>query len=202
VNAANTPQRRMRADARRNYERLLAEAEVAFRERGTEASLEEIARRAGVSIGTLYGHFPTRQALLEAMLHERIDRLVATAEELLTHPSPGEALARWARATVAHMSPYRGLATSLLSGLKDENSALYQACQQMTAAGERLLDRARAAGLVRAEAGAADMFALINAAAWVREQVPDEQGDRLLAFMLDGLRPVTGETRHPADPAP
>jgi AcrR family transcriptional regulator len=192
----------MRADARRNYERLLAEAEVAFRERGTEASLEEIARRAGVSIGTLYGHFPTRQALLEAMLHERIDRLVATAEELLTHPSPGEALARWARATVAHMSPYRGLATSLLSGLKDENSALYQACQQMTAAGERLLDRARTAGLVRAEVGAADMFALINAAAWVREQVPAEQGDRLLAFMLDGLRPVTGETRHPADPGP
>jgi AcrR family transcriptional regulator len=202
VNAANTPQRRMRADARRNYERLLAEAEVAFRERGTEASLEEIARRAGVSIGTLYGHFPTRQALLEAMLHERIDRLVATAEELLTHPSPGEALARWARATVAHMSPYRGLATSLLSGLKDENSALYRACQQMTAAGERLLDRARTAGLVRAEVGAADMFALINAAAWVREQVPAEQGDRLLAFMLDGLRPVTGETRHPADPGP
>ncbi|GAB3432965.1 TetR/AcrR family transcriptional regulator [Flindersiella endophytica] len=202
MNAANTPQRRMRADARRNYERLLAEAEVAFRERGTEASLEEIARRAGVSIGTLYGHFPTRQALLEAMLHERIDRLVATAEELLTHPSPGEALARWARAIVAHMSPYRGLATSLLSGLKDENSALYRACQQMTAAGERLLERARTTGLVRAEVDAADMFALINAAAWVREQVPAEQGDRLLAFMLDGLRPVTGETRHPADPGP
>jgi AcrR family transcriptional regulator len=192
----------MRADARRNYERLLAEAEVGFRERGTEASLEEIARRAGVSIGTLYGHFPTRQALLEAMLHERIDRLVATADELLTHPSPGEALARWARATAAQMSPYRGLATSLLSCLKDENSALYRVCQQMTAAGERLLERARAAGLVRAEVGAADMFALINAAAWVREQVPAEQGDRLLAFMLDGLRPVADETRHPADPGP
>jgi hypothetical protein len=100
------------------------------------------------------------------------------------------------------MSAYRGLATSLLSGLKDENNPLYQACQQMTAAGERLLDRARAAGLVRAEVGATDMFALINAAAWVREQVPAEQGDRLLGFMLDGLRPVAGETRHPADPGP
>jgi len=190
VDAANTPPRRMRADARRNYERLLAEAEVGFRERGTEASLEEIARRAGVSIGTLYGHFPTRQALLEAMLREHIDRLVATADELLTHPSPGEALAQWAHATATQMSPYRGLATSLLHGLKDEDSALYRACQQMTAAGERLLERARAAGLVRAEAGAADMFALISAAAWVREQVPAEQGDRLLAFMLDGLRPA------------
>lgn len=202
MDAANTPGRRMRADARRNYERLLAEAEVGFRERGTEASLEEIARRAGVSIGTLYGHFPTRQALLEAMLHERIDRLVAIADELLTHPSPGEALARWARATVAQMSPYRGLATSLLHSLKDENSALYRSCQQMTAAGERLLERARTAGLVRAEVGAADMFALINAAAWVREQAPAEQGDRLLAFMLDGLRPVASETPHPADPGP
>ncbi|MEV0564843.1 helix-turn-helix domain-containing protein [Dactylosporangium sp. NPDC050588] len=202
MNAANTPQRRMRADARRNYERLLAEAEVAFRERGTEASLEEIARRAGVSIGTLYGHFPTRQALLEATLHESIDRLVATAEELLTHPSPGEALARWARATAAHMSAYRGLATSLLNSLKDENNPLYRACQQMTAAGERLLDRARRVGLVRTEASAADMFALINAAAWAREQVPDEQGDRLLAFMIDGLRPVPAEIRSPAAPGP
>ena len=72
----------------------------------------------------------------------------------------------------------------------------------MTAAGERLLERARAAGLVRAEAGAADMFALISAAAWVREQVPAEQGDRLLAFMLDGLRPATAGTRHPAGPGP
>jgi AcrR family transcriptional regulator len=188
----------MRADARRNYERLLAEAEVTFRERGTEASLEEIARRAGVSIGTLYGHFPTRQALLEAMLHQSIDRLVAAAEELITHPSPGEALAQWARATAAHMSAYRGLATLLLSSLKDESNPLHRACQQMTAAGEQLLDRARAAGLVRAEAVAADMFALINAAAWVREQVPDEQGDRLLTFMLDGLRPVTADTRHPS----
>ncbi|MDG6107716.1 TetR/AcrR family transcriptional regulator [Dactylosporangium aurantiacum] len=202
MSAANMPQRRMRADARRNYERVLAEAEVAFRERGTEASLEEVARRAGVSIGTLYGHFPTRQALLEAMLHESIDRLVATAEELLTHPSPGEALARWAGATAAHMSAYRGLASSLLSSLKDESSPLHRACQQMTAAGERLLDRARSAGLVRAEASAADMFALVNAAAWVREQVPAEQGDRLLAFMIDGLRPVTAETRRPADPGP
>jgi len=202
VNAANAPQRRMRADARRNYERLLAQAELAFRERGTETSLEEIARRAGVSIGTLYGHFPTRQALLEAMLHESIDRLVATAEELLTHPSPGEALVRWARATAAHMSAYRGLATSLLSSLKDENNPLYRACQQMTAAGERLLDRARAAGLVRAEADAADMFALINAAAWVREQVTAEQGDRLLAFMIDGLRPVPADIHRPADPGP
>jgi AcrR family transcriptional regulator len=192
----------MRADARRNYERLLAEAEVVFREQGTEASLEEIARRAGVSIGTLYGHFPSRQALLEAMLYESIDRLVATADELLAHPAPGEALARWARATAAHMSAYRGLATSLLSSLKDESSPLYRACQQMTAAGERLLDRARAAGLVRAEVGAADMFALINAAAWVREQVLDDQGDRLLAFMMDGLRPVTAEIRRPADPGP
>lgn len=155
-----------------------------------------------MSIGTLYGHFPTRQALLEAMLHESIDRLVATAEELLTHPSPGEALAQWARATAAHMSAYRGLATSLLKSLKDENYPLYRACQQVTATGERLLDRARAAGLVRAEADAADMFALINSAAWVREQVPDEQGDRLLAFMIDGLRPVTAETRRPADPGP
>ncbi|GAA4219947.1 hypothetical protein GCM10023075_04870 [Streptosporangium album] len=78
----------MRADARRNYERLLTEAETAFTEQGTEVSLEYVARRAGVAVGTLYGHFPTRQALLEALMRDRIEALDARARDLLLHPSP------------------------------------------------------------------------------------------------------------------
>jgi AcrR family transcriptional regulator len=180
----------MRADARRNYERLLAEADIAFREHGTDASLEEIARRAGVATGTLYGHFPTRQALIEALLRERQDVLLATAEELLGHASPERALVAWARATTVHTAAYRGLAASLMSCFDDESSPLYGACQAMNEAGQRLLERARQAGAVRPEATASDMFALISAAAWVREEVSEEQGDKLLAFMIDGLRPV------------
>ncbi|GAA4709102.1 TetR/AcrR family transcriptional regulator [Phytohabitans rumicis] len=180
--------RKMRADARRNYERLLTEAESAFRTYGTDASLEDIARRAGVAIGTLYAHFPTRQALLESLLRERNDVVVAKADELLGELPADEALAAWARSVTAHTAAFRGLATSLMSSFDDESSPLYGACQAMTAAGERLVAGAREAGAIRPDASASDLFALIAAAAWVRETVSDEQAERLLTFMLDGLR--------------
>src|SRR5262244_1511864 len=93
---AAAPERPMRADARRNYERLLAEAAAAFAERGADdVSLEEIARRACVGIGTLYRHFPTRQALLEAVYRDQVELLSARADELLQAESPGYALADW-----------------------------------------------------------------------------------------------------------
>lgn len=188
--------RRMRADARRNYERLLAEADAAFRAHGTDASLEEVARRAGVAIGTLYGHFPTRQALLESLMRERNDQVIAQGEELIKERSPGEALEAWARISVAHTAAYRGLASSLISCFDDPTSPLYGACHAMTEMGERLVERARAAGGIRPDAGASDLFALITAAAWVREQVSEEQAERLLRIMLDGLAdPVTRAAR-------
>ncbi len=187
--ATGVPQRRMRADARRNYERLLAEADAAFREHGTEASLEEIARRAGVAIGTLYAHFPTRQALLESLMRERNDAVVAKGEELLESEAPAAALEAWARVATVHTAAYRGLAASLISCFDDPTSPLYGACHAMTATGERLVERAREAGGIRPDAGASDLFALITAAAWVREQVSEEQSERLLRIMLDGLRP-------------
>src|SRR5918999_2890758 len=117
--------RRMRADARRNYERLLAEADAAFREHGTDASLEEVARRAGVAIGTLYAHFPSRQILLESLLRERNDAVVAKGEELLAAKPPGEALEAWARVAVTYTAAYRGLAGSLISCFDDPTSPLY-----------------------------------------------------------------------------
>lgn len=180
--------RKMRADARRNYERLLAEANTAFLAQGTEVSLEQIAKNAGVAIGTLYSHFPTRQALLEALMRERIETITARTRELREHPSPGEALDTWVRAAVAHAGSYRGLATSLMSAFEDESSALHAACQELTTAGELLLDRAQQAGVVRPDATASDLFALVNAMAWAGESVPADQAERLLAFSLDGLR--------------
>lgn len=179
----------MRADARRNYERLLAEADTAFTEQGTNVSLELVARRAGVAIGTLYGHFPTRQALLEALMADRVDQLGARARELLDHPSPEEALALWARAAVEHTTAYRGLADALMSAFEEGESELNAACRELSAAGELLLARAWHTGHTRSEASASDLFALVNAVSWAADRLPAEQADRILGFALDGLRP-------------
>ncbi|MEO3876415.1 helix-turn-helix domain-containing protein [Nonomuraea sp. B12E4] len=186
------PQRKMRADARRNYERLLAAAKTAFAEHGVEASLEEIARQAGVANGTLYSHFPTRQALLEELLRDRMQALSETARDLLDHPSADEALTGWARAAMAHATAYRGLATSLMRSIQDETSRLHAACQAVLAGGQRILDRARAAAVVRGDVTAEDVYALINAAAWAGEQTSPEQAERLLSFGLEGMRPPAG----------
>ncbi|MDT0322567.1 TetR/AcrR family transcriptional regulator [Streptomyces millisiae] len=189
-NPAAPSRRRQRADARRNRERLLTEADAAFREHGTEASLEQVARRAGVAIGTLYSHFPTRDALLEALFRERHEAIMALGDELLADPrtEPDAALARWMRAVTDHTATYRGLAGRFLGSLEDETSELYAACKRMAATGEALTERARAAGAIRADATANDVFALISAAAWLREQVGPADADRLATFLVDGLR--------------
>jgi AcrR family transcriptional regulator len=186
------PSRRKRADARRNYERLLTEADTVLREQGTQASLEQIARQAGVAIGTLYAHFPNRLALLGALLRDRQDAVFALGDELLAAPAvpPAEALARWMRAVAEHAATYSGLADQLLGSLDDETSELHAACKRMSAAGETLAERARAAGAIRPDATADDVFALISAAAWLRGQLPDAaHADHLMSFIFDGLRP-------------
>src|SRR6266851_4575180 len=123
-------ERGMRADARRNYERLLSAAAAAFAEHGADdVSLEEIARRAGVGIGTLYRHFPTRQALLEAVYRDQVDLLSRRAEKLLGAESPGDALADWLRALVKFSSTKRSLTTALLATL-GKDSDLLSSCGQ------------------------------------------------------------------------
>src|SRR6516162_4774667 len=110
--------RPMRADAQRNYARLLDAASAAFLEHGADdVSLEEIARRAGVGIGTLYRHFPTRQALLEAVYRDQVDALGARAAELAQSDSPAAALAEWVTALVTFGKAKRSLTTALLEVL-------------------------------------------------------------------------------------
>ncbi|WP_433173535.1 TetR/AcrR family transcriptional regulator [Actinoallomurus sp. CA-150999] len=179
--------RRPRADARRNYDRLLTEADAAFREKGTDASLEGIARRAGVAIGTLYGHFPSRRALIGGLLRERNDALFERGEELLTHPSAAQALIEWVRAVVEHAAAYQGLATMLADGLDDQASELHESCVRMTDIADRLIAGARAAGVLRQDVTGADIFALMNAAAWIGEQMSREQADRLVDLTMGGL---------------
>ncbi|MFF8956498.1 TetR/AcrR family transcriptional regulator [Streptomyces sp. NPDC014894] len=183
--------RPMRADARRNYERLLTEARAVFAARGTDASLEEIARRSGVGIGTLYRHFPNRQAVMNAVFQDAVDALLDRSDELARSERPCRALIEWLRALITHASEYRGLSGALMSASQDESSALSQCCVPLYEAGDRLLGRARESGAVRGDVSVGDLMQLTNAIALAAEQTPDDPGlpDRLLTLTLRGLQP-------------
>jgi AcrR family transcriptional regulator len=185
-----TPTRPMRADARRNYERLLAEARTAFTVHGTDASLEEIARRAGVGIGTLYRHFPNRYVLMSAVFQGEVDALLARSRELLTAEEPCQALVEWLRGIIGHAGTYRGLARALMSASHDDGSALARCSVPMREAGSALLERARRAGAVRRDVEISDLMQLTNAIALAVEESPDDPGlaDRLLRLTLTGLK--------------
>ncbi|MFF1921749.1 TetR/AcrR family transcriptional regulator [Streptomyces sp. NPDC058221] len=191
---SGTGTRRPRADAQRNRERILAAADGAFREQGTGASLEGIARQAGVAVGTLYGHFPNRRALCAALLRERHTALFELGGELPERESPLPALEKWMGAVALHAAAYRGLAALLMESLDDQASELHEACGRMAAITEGLLTAAREAGMVRSEVTAADVHTLMNAAAWMREQVPEESAEHLLGLLINGLR-SGGESR-------
>ncbi|MFH8368448.1 TetR/AcrR family transcriptional regulator [Streptomyces sp. NPDC018031] len=180
-----------RADARRNYERLLAEARTAFTEHGTDASLEDIARRAGVGIGTLYRHFPNRTALMGAVFYGEMDALMARSEELAGAPEPCRALVDWLRAVIDHASTYRGLSRAFLCASAEESTELTRCSEPIHQAGSALLARAQGAGSVRPDVEIADLMQLTNAIALAVEQSPDDPGlaDRLLTLTFTGLKP-------------
>lgn len=183
-----TIQRAMRADARRNYEQILSVAREAFAEGGPDASLEEIARRAGVGVGTLYRHFPTRFALQEAVLRDGIDDLTAKAEELRDSPSPGDALAHWLHAQLINDSRNHGLGAAVVASMPEWNSS--GSCQRMTASAAALLARAQEAGEIRSDIDAPSLLHLVHGIALAHQHAPDTvQAEKLLAIMLDGLRP-------------
>ncbi|MGW1225692.1 TetR/AcrR family transcriptional regulator [Streptomyces sp. NPDC001478] len=187
---ALAPQRPMRADARRNYDRLLTEARAAFAEHGTDASLEDVARRAGVGIGTLYRHFPTRHALMSAVFQEAVAALIDRSRELAAAERPCAALVEWLGAMITHAGEYRGLAQALISTCRDENSALSRCNVPLREAGAVLLSRAQEAGSVRADVSMDDLMRLTNAIALAAEQSPDDPAlaERLLTLTLLGLR--------------
>jgi len=160
----------MRADARRNYDHLLAVARTAVTEQGAEASLRDVARRADVGLGTLYRHFPTREALLEALLRTSFDELAAHAAELEALSPPEEALVTWFRDCVAFTHEYRGVITPMVAAIEEPESALHASCVTMRAAGTRLLSRAQTAGIARTDIDGVDLFALVAALAWLSDQ--------------------------------
>jgi AcrR family transcriptional regulator len=188
----SAPSRVMRADARRNYDRLLAEARSAFAAHGTDASLEDVARRAGVGIGTLYRHFPNRHALLSAVFEEAVSDLLDRSHELLHAPEPCTALVTWLREIVTHAGEYRGLALALMSVTSDDTSELARCSEPIREAGNALLQRAQESGTVRPDVAITDLLQLTNAIALAAEESPaDPQlADRLLTLTLRGLKPT------------
>ena len=176
----------MRADARRNRERIVEVAGVAIAEQGADASLEDIARRAGVGSATLHRHFPTRQALLEAVFADRVEALCDQARALAADLAPGPALVSWLRAVARHAAANRGLAASLLRGA---DPSLGRTCHALiTATGDDLLAAARRTGDVRADVSTVDLLTLANAVSLATEGDPVE-ADRLLTLALTGLHP-------------
>jgi AcrR family transcriptional regulator len=184
--------RAQRADARRNVERLIAAAREAFASEGANAPLDDIARAAGVGSGTLYRHFPTRLALVEAVYRDSVERLCADGERLAATEPPAAALVDWLRGFVTVVSEKHGLAAAL----SDEGRAqtLFGECHAMiNAAGAALLDRAKDAGAVRDEIPLADLLKMAKAFALAAETSPEGPAlaERLLALSMDGLRPRT-----------
>jgi len=192
-------ERPLRADAQRNYDLLVAAADAGFTEHGAEASLEDIARRAGVGIGTLYRHFPTREALLAKVLDDSIAAMVARATELESVTPASAALTTWLESMIGHATTYSGLSKALAAALAGTCTELGNSCQAMTTAGARLLARAQAAGELRDDADIKDLLMAVQAAAWASEQLADpDAAQRMLTMVLDGLRVDAAPRRAPA----
>lgn len=180
------PRRTKRADARRNYDKVLAAARESFAERGDATSLEEIARRAEVGIGTLYRHFPNRQALLEAVYVGEVESLCRSAAELDCLP-PWDAFAAWVHRLVGYLATKQALAHELLQYF-DRDALLFKTCRaSLMNAGEPLLERAQQARTVRADTNLSEIIQMVGGIAKIPAAEPD-QIEHILAIALDGLR--------------
>jgi len=179
------PQRPQRADARANHDKLVAAARALFTDKGTSAPLEEVAERAGVGIGTLYRHFPARQALLEAVYVDEVEAMARAAAELEELP-PWDALSQWLHQYVGFAATKRALNEALME--TDPNSSVLVTCRTaITGAGTALVERAQRAGVVRNDTSFTDVVRMVGAIAMVPTEDP-EQKRRLLELALDGLR--------------
>jgi AcrR family transcriptional regulator len=186
--------RKPRADARRNRDRLLEVAKAAFTDAGADVSLDEIARRAGVGIGTLYRHFPSRDAIVEAVYRREVEQLADAATRLIASLPAGEALRQWMRLFVDYVATKRVIAPALKSMVGGASELYAASGARITEAMALMVNRARAAGDIRADADPADLlralagFTHFNAG-------PDWEASarRLIDILVDGLRAGRGE---------
>lgn len=179
----------MRADARRNYERIVATAREVFFADGIEAPLDDIVKRAGVGAGTLYRHFPTREVLIEAVYRQEIEEVADLAYEIAKVSSAEEALREWFRELVRFNTDRSGLAGALKATI-DHDSETFQYCKtKLRDATWALLKPAQAVGAVRPDLEVTDLLRLSHGIG-TAAKVADEAGrERMLSVLLDGLRP-------------
>jgi AcrR family transcriptional regulator len=186
--------RKPRADAQRNRDGLLEAAKAVFVEVGPAASLDQIARRAGVGIGTLYRHFPTRDAIVEAVYRREVQQLADAAPRLVEALPPAEALRAWMRLFIDYIAAKKVIAPALKS-LVGGGSALYaDSGARITEAIGLLVERARASGDIRPSADSADLLRALIGFAYVNS-APDWEASarRLIDLLIDGLRSQGGE---------
>ena len=180
--------RKPRADGVRNRERVLEAAKAVFSAGGSEASLEAVARRAGVGIGTLYRHFPTREALYEAVYRREVEQLGDLAEQLQCAPEPVDALRRWLRANVEFVATKKGMAAALALVAAGSTELHAYSFDRLTKAIGTLLARAVAAGEIRGDISADDVLRALIGMCYMHDQ-PGWQTTalRLLDVFVDGL---------------
>ena len=181
--------RQPRIDAVRNHERVLEAAKAVFSAGGPDASLEAVARHAGVGIGTLYRHFPTREALFEAVYRREVEQLAELAEQLKAAVSPVEALRHWLRANVEFIATKKGMSAALALAMNSSSELTAYSFERLTAAMGGLLGRAVAAGEIRADISPEDLLRALVGMCLLHDQ-PGWQASvlRLLDVFVDGLR--------------
>jgi AcrR family transcriptional regulator len=180
--------RPLRADARRNYERLVDAARKVFADQGGGASMEAIAKQAGVGVGTLYRHFPKRIDVVEAVYRDDVDTLVGVADRGLADLDPWEAIEAWLRAYVDYGRAKRTFLNELHEAFEKNPDLKPASRDRIFAACEKVLTRAQDAGVARTDISGEDLMQLVMPMC-MTSTLTEEQGERLLAVVLDGLRP-------------
>jgi AcrR family transcriptional regulator len=181
----------MRADARRNYDRLVAAAKDVFAAQGGSASMEAIAKAAGVGVGTLYRHFPKRIDVVEAVYQTDVDRLIENANTFMAELGPWDALVAWLEAFVAYAQGKRVFLSELHEAFEKHPELKLRSRERIDGALDMVLSRAQAAGVVRDGVDGADLMQLLGPMCTSPTLEPG-QGERLLVMIVDGLRPLKG----------
>ena len=184
-----TAPRKLRADAQRNYDALIEAARASFRDADADTSLEEIAKRAGVGIGTLYRHFPTREALFEAVYRREVQQLADLAEQLKQEAKPVDALRQWLRSNVQFVATKKGMSAALALAAYKNSELFSYSFDRLTRAVGGLLDRAIAAGEIRDDISPEDVLRALVGMCYMHDQ-PGWQASvlRLVDVFVDGLR--------------
>ena len=188
--------RPQRADARRNYERLVEAARKVFTDQGGGASMEAIAKQAGVGVGTLYRHFPKRIDVVEAVYRDDVDVLIAAADRGLSDLEPWAALEVWLQAYVDYGRSKRTFLNELHEAFEKNPGLKVASRERVAVACDLVLRRAQAAGVARTDIDGEDLMQLMTSMC-MSANLEAEQGERLLGMILDGLRPPAAE-RSPA----